>query len=81
MSLDYDEYLRDFKNLLTDNRLPNTSKVWNPIVAYQRDKYLTPDELKLNVLNSRRVHQVLDEVKNLYFLLYRFFFKQKIYNF
>lgn len=62
MSLDYDQYLRDFKNLLTDNRLPNTSKVWNPIVAYRQDKYLTPEELKLKVLNSRRVHQVLDEV-------------------
>lgn len=75
MSLDYDEYLRDFKNLLTDNRLPNTSKVWNPIVAYKRDKYLTPEELKLNVLNSRRVHQVLDEVTLHLYLLLNFFFK------
>lgn len=49
-----------FKNILIP--LPNMSKEYKPLIPFQHDKYLTPDSLKLAVLNSPRIRELCIEV-------------------
>lgn len=51
-----------FVNLLEPNRLPCMTKVWEPLIPNRKDKYLTPEELKLTVLHSPRIVALIDEV-------------------
>lgn len=54
--------LPGFVNLLEPGRLPNMTKLWRPLIPHYKDKYLTPEELKISVLNSTRIQKLIDEV-------------------
>lgn len=60
-----DEYFKQYKNLLEADRLPNMFKTWNPLLLNQKDQPLSPEELKMKVLNSPRINKLLDEVSNI----------------
>lgn len=47
-----------FTNLIEDNQLPDMGKKWKPLIPVKRDKYLTPEKLKLCVLNSEYIRKV-----------------------
>lgn len=51
-----------FVNLLHPDRLPRMTKSWHPQVPHRMDKYLTPEQLKLSVLRSKRMVALIDEV-------------------
>lgn len=45
-------------NLLEGNRVPDMGKKWQPLIPYECDKRLTPETLKLTVLNSPEVERI-----------------------
>lgn len=51
-----------FKNILAPDRIPCMTKVWKPLVPNQRERYLTPEELKQSVFNCPRIVELLNEV-------------------
>lgn len=50
----------NFKNILAP--LPNMSKEWQPLKPYKHDKYLTPELLKVAVLQSPRIQELAVEI-------------------
>lgn len=50
--------MEHFVNLLEDKRLPDMSKEWKPLIPYKCDKLLTPETLKLAVLNSPEINRI-----------------------
>lgn len=48
--------MENFVNLLEEN--PNIGKKWQPLIPYKCDKRLTPETLKLTVLNSPEVNRI-----------------------
>lgn len=51
-----------FKNILAPDRIPCMTKVWKPLVPNQRERYLSPEELKNAVYNCPRIVELLNEV-------------------
>lgn len=43
---------------LLDGSPPDMGKKWNPLIPYKFDKYLTPETLKLAVLNSTEIERI-----------------------
>lgn len=50
----------NFKNVL--DPLPNMSKEWKPLKPYKHDRYLTPELLKVAVLESPRIQELSIEI-------------------
>lgn len=63
-----------FVNLLEPNRLPCMTKVWIPQIPNKKDRYLTPEELKQNVLQSPRIIALINEVSILLLIFVPFFY-------
>lgn len=53
-------YMSDFQNILEKGKEPDMTKVYNPKVAQQFDKYLDPTSLKQYVLRSEKMQKVID---------------------
>ena len=56
--------ISNFVNMLT--KLPCMTKDWRPVIPNRKDVYLTPEQLKVAVLNSTKINRVLDMVGNLH---------------
>lgn len=53
---------KGFQNLLEPDRMPCMTKVWQPQIPNRKENYLSPEELKLNVLESPRIVRLIEEV-------------------
>lgn len=62
--------MNEFKNILEAERLPCMTKIWRPLIPNHKDRYLTPEELKLYVLQSPRILAIIDEVIILFLFLF-----------
>lgn len=54
--------MKGFHNLLEPDRMPCMTKVWQPQIPNRKENYLSPEELKLNVLESPRIVRLIEEV-------------------
>lgn len=61
--------MKGFHNLLEPDRMPCMTKAWQPHIPNRKENYLSPEELKLNVLESPRIVQLIEEV---FVLVHRF---------
>lgn len=55
--------MKGFQNLLEPDRMPSMTKVWQPQIPNRKENYLSPEELKLNVLESPRIVRLIEEVR------------------
>ncbi|KAG4074295.1 hypothetical protein HA402_008704 [Bradysia odoriphaga] len=53
---------KGFQNLLEPDRMPCMTKVWQPQIPNRKESYLSPEELKLNVLESPRIVRLIEEL-------------------
>lgn len=50
--------MEKFVNLLEKNRLPDMGKPWSPLIPYKFYEYLTPETLKIAVLQSSEIDRI-----------------------
>lgn len=50
--------MENFVNLIEGNRVPDMGKKWRPLIPYKFETFLTPETLKITVLNSTEVDRI-----------------------
>ncbi|XP_055904777.1 dihydroxyacetone phosphate acyltransferase [Eupeodes corollae] len=53
-------YMNDFQNMLEKGKEPDMTKVYNPKIAQEFEKYLNPSTLKRHVLRSEKMQKIID---------------------
>lgn len=51
--------MKDFINLVEPQHTPSMSKRWKPMVPYKQDRMLSPESLKLAVLDSPKIQMLI----------------------
>lgn len=54
------DYMRDFENILAPGNEPSMTKEYNPLMAFQLEKYLNPAQLKKHVFKSEKIQQLIE---------------------
>ncbi|XP_055850821.1 dihydroxyacetone phosphate acyltransferase [Episyrphus balteatus] len=53
-------YMNDFQNMVEKGKEPDMTKVYNPKVAQEFEKYLNPTTLKRHVVRSEKMQKIID---------------------
>lgn len=53
-------YMNAFENMIEKGKEPDMTKVYNPKIAHEFDKYLNPSTLKRHVLRSEKMQKIIE---------------------